>query len=280
MVEKRTLAFISLGALVWAVSVSGLAAYLHLENAALVEQISETQQSLDKMVLAYDASMNKYNTLQREYSSLYGSYSFPFGVNFTQLIVPLGSLVAGLEGNYSSILMGQDDLNEAYDALCEGYQEVCEKGNEITREDFGAVLSGLHELLDLLTIRELSAAISETVTLEVSVCVDYGNETIEWHNETEVSTGYSLFQLTREVTVVNEDDYAFFAWTKPGHIIVNTINDIEAYAAPDFSEGWSWMWYYWDDSKQDWVPGMVGCDAWIVEKGGTYKWQFEHWSYP
>ena len=280
MVEKRVLVFISLGMLIWAVSTSSLAAYFYLENAARGEQIAETHESLNNMMQAYDSSMSTYNMLQREYSHLHGFYSFPFGANFTQLMGPLGSLIASLEANYSAILTDQEDLSRAYDALEEGYQEVALKGNEITQEDFGVMLGGLYELLNLLTLRELAVAISQTVTLEAAICLDYGNGTLEWHNGTVVPAGCSLFQLTKEVAVIDEEDYDFYAWTKPGHIIVNTINGMEAYTAPDFSEGWSWMWYYWDDAKQDWVSGMVGCDAWIVENEGIYKWQFEHWSYP
>lgn len=280
MVERRVLVFLSLSMLVWAVLASSLSAYFYLESATHAEQIAETQESLDKMMIAYHTFMSRYNMLQREYSVLYGSYSFPFGANFTQLMEPLGSLIASLEGNSSAILAEQEDLNRAYDALEEGYEEIYGKGGEIASEDFGVILSGLHELLNLLTLRELAVAISETVTLEADICLDYGNGTVEWHNETVVSAGYSLFQLTQEVAVIGEDDYDFYALTKPGHIIMNTINGKEAYSAPDFSEGWSWMWYYWDDADQDWVSGMVGCDAWMVESGGVYKWVFEYWSFP
>ena len=280
MVEKRMLVFVSLGMLVWAVSTSSLAAYFYLENTMRAEQLMETQESLNSMMQAYDSSMSRYNMLQREYSTLYGFYTFPYGANFTQLMEPLGNLIASLEGNYSAILAEKEDLDRAYDALSGGYQEVALKGNEITQEDFGVLLNGLYELLNLITLRELAVAISQTVTFQTDICIDYGNGTLEWHNETAVSAGCSLFQLTQDVAVVDEDDYDFYAWTKPGHIIVNTINGMEAYTALDFPEGWSWMWYYWDDAKQDWVSGMVGCDAWILENGGIYKWQFEHWSYP
>jgi hypothetical protein len=279
MFEKRALLFVALVTLVWAVSISSLAAYFYLENTAYAEQTASTRQTLDRMTLAYDELISKYNMLQREYSPLYGCYSFPLGVNFTQLMKPLGSLIGKLEENYSSILIGQEDLNKAYSTLQEGYQEVYEKGSSITREDFGGLLSEFYELLNLLTLRELSAAVSETVTLTVSICIDYGNGTIEWHNET-VPAGISLFQLTRKVADINEDDYDYYPLMKPGHVFLNSINDREAYSAPDFSEGWTWIWYYWDDDEQDWTLGIVGCDAWMVENGGTYKWNFEHWSYP
>lgn len=34
-----------------------------------------------------------------------------------------------------------------------------------------------------------------------------------------------------------------------------------------YSEGWTWIWYYWDDDKQGWGSGPVGCDAWMLKSG-------------
>jgi len=280
MLEKRALIFIALSTLVWAVSVSSLAAYFYFENTALARQVTENQHTVDQMTSVYNSLMAKYNVLQREYSPLYGSYSFPMDTNFAELMKPLGSLIDGLAGNYSSILLDQQDLERAYVALQEDYQGVYVKGDEVSREDFGRLLNGFYELLNLLTLRELSVAVSESITLTLSIGIDYGNGTVDWHNGTQVPAGTSLFQLTQNVADVGEDDYVYYPLMRPGHVMVNSINDVEAYSAPDFSEGWSWIWYYWDDAKQGWVPGIVGCDAWMVESGGTCKWTFEHWSFP
>lgn len=274
LVEKRTLVFLTLAILVWAASVSSLAAYLHLQNATYIKEISGNQKSLNKTASSYDELASKFNILLGEYSSLYGSYSFP-GVNFTSLMDALGRLVNNLNGNYSSILMNQEDLNETYYKLKEHYQQIHQKDN-MTEEDFGILLNEYHDLLNLLAIRTLSLIISETVTLNINVCIDYENGTMNWHNETSMPAGSSMFQLTQKIAEVN---YTYYPSMKPGHILVNSINDKETRII-GYSEGWSWIWYYWDDSEQNWISGPMGCDAWMLKNSGNYKWKFEHWSWP
>ena len=131
MVEKRTLIFLTLAILVWAISISSLAGYFYLQNTMYTKQIGENQQSLNKTASNYDELMSKYNILLGEYSMLYGIYSFPSG-NFTLLMEPLGRLICSLEGNYSSLLMDQKDLNETCYTLEQDYQLVYQEGN-VTR---------------------------------------------------------------------------------------------------------------------------------------------------
>lgn len=274
MVEKRTLIFVTLALLVWAASTSSLAGYFYLQNATHSEHLAENQQSVSEMATAYDESMAKYNNLLSEYSVLYGNYSFPMGTNFTLLTYSFGKLLNNLKGNYSYLLMNQEDMNKTYHALQETYQAISQKGN-VTREEFGELLSEYYELFNMLSIRELSGIVTEAVTLTVSICIDYGNETVGWHNETSMLAGSTLFQLTQKIATVN---YTYHTEMKPGHVRLTSINDREE--SFGYSEGWSWIWYYWNDEEQKWFSGLVGCDAWMLKDGGIYKWSFEHWSWP
>jgi len=277
LVEKRTLVFLTLAMLVWAVSISSLAGYFYLQNATHIQQIGENQRSLNKTASNYDESMSKYNTLLSEYSMLY--YSYSPDANFTLLMEPFGRLMNSLKSNYSSLLMNQEDLNETYYTLEENYQLIYQEGN-VTEKDFGRLLDEYYDLFNLLAIRELGIVVSETVTLTVNISVYYGNETVEWYNETVVPAGSSLFQLTKEIAIV---DPKYDQWAKPGHIFIEAINDKEGYSSDHidegYSDGYSWMWYYWDSDQQKWVSGPVGCDAWMLKDGGIYKWSFEYWRF-
>ena len=277
MVQKSGWMWVSMGLLCVVIVSAYLAAFYYTENARYQRLYNENQQSLDGLSSGYDELMGKYNLLGKEYSILYGGYAFPFDVNFTLLMEPLGRSIDNLKANYSSILGDHKDLNDTYHILQGNYQEVYRKGRNITREDFGELLREFNDLFSLLTLRELGTAVSKAVTLVVSIDLDYGNGTIHWSNETEVAAGSSLFQLTQKIAMV---DYTYYPLSKPGHVFIDAINDKEAYTAADFSEGWSWIWYYWDDDNQEWVSGMVGCDAWMLENSGIYKWEFEHWSWP
>ncbi len=277
MVEKRTLIFLTLATLVWAISMSSLAGYFYLQNTAHLKQIAENQESLNKVSSTYDKLMTKYNVLLSEYSVLYSDYSSHQGGAFTLLIGSFSRLMDNLKGNYSSILMNQEDLNETCYRLEKACEKIYREGN-VTEEDFGRLLNDYYDLFNLLAIRELNIAVSETVTLNVSICINYGNDTEEWHNKTSAPAGFSLFQLTQSVATINPE---YYPEMKPGHILLKSINGIEERTDYNFEEGYSerhfWIWYYWDPDKQDWGWGPVGCDAWMLKDGGVYKWSFEYW---
>jgi len=241
------------------------------------EKIAENQQSLNTMATAYNEAIAKYNQLLSDYSILQGNYTFPQNTNFTLLTSLFVNLLNNIEGNFSSLITDQKDLNETRYALQSKSQTLLLRGN-VTREEFGELLNECYEFLNLLAIRELSRTISEVTTLTVSICIDYKNGTAEWHNKTVILTGSSLFQLTLKVATINK---IYDALARPGHIRVTSINNKQEYTNCTIGcEGAAWLWYYWDDNKQDWVFGPVGCDAWMLKDGGVYKWSFEHWHYP
>ena len=277
MVEKRTAIFLALAMLVWAATISSLAAYFYLQNSTYIKQIVESEESMNKTASNYDESMSKYNELSSEYSALYGSYSLSVGTNFTALTDSFGRLADNLRGNYSYLLANQEDLNATCLVLLTNTIEASQRGN-VSKDEFGELLSEFYELFNLLVIRELSGLVSETVTLTVNICLDYGNETVEWHNETTVPAGCSLFQLTQEIALV---DSRFDELAKPGHIFIEAINENRESVSYhlEFCEGYSWMWYHWDDDEQKWISGPVGCDAWMLSDGGVYMWSFEYWCY-
>jgi len=270
--------FAALTMFVWAVLASSIAGYLYLQNTMNTEQIAENQQSLNTMATTYNEAMAKYDQLLSDYSFLQGNYSFPLNTNFTLLTGSFLTLLNSVEGNFSSLLTDQKDLNETYNALQSESQTLLLRGN-VTREEFGDLLDGCYEFLNLLVIRELSKTISEVTTLTVSICIVYENGTVEWHNNTVIPTGSSVFQLTQKVATVN---FTYDALMRPGHVRITSINNETEYTSyePDYSEGGAWLWYYWNDDKQEWVFGPVGCDAWMLKDGGTYKWNFEYWHWP
>lgn len=263
---------------VWAILASSFAGYLYIQNTMNNKRIAENQQSLNTMATAYNEAITKYNQLLSDYSILRGNYAFPQNTNFTSLIDSFLNLLNNIKGNFSFLIADQKDLNETHYALQTESQALLFRGN-VTREEFGELLDESYEFLNLLAIRGLSRTITEVTTLTMNICIDYGNETVEWHNKTAMPTGSSLFQLTQKVTAIN---FTYDALMKPGHIRITSINNKTEYTnyGMGYSEGAAWLWYYWDDTKQDWVSGPVGCDAWMLNNGGIYKWNFEYWHWP
>ena len=279
MVEKRTLTFLALATLVWAVSTSSLASYFYLQNNSYQKQIDENNRLLNETALIYNELINKRNVLQSDYSLIYGSFSFP-NANLTSLMTQFGSLISNLKGNYSHLFEDQESLNLTYYTFQERYVTL-DEGNNITSADFTGLLNDWGKIFDLLAIKELSTTISQIVTLNVSICLDYGNTTLEWHNQSDTPAGSSLLDLTERIATI---DVKYQPLMEPGHIFLKSINGESEWTGynPEegYSEGSSWIWYHWDSTSQLWILGTVGCDAWTLQNDGVYKWSFEYWHWP
>jgi hypothetical protein len=276
LVEKRTLVFVVLAATIWAASASAFAGYYSLQNSINIEQLGSTQNSLNEIASNYSIVTDKYNLLLSEYALLRSNYSFFTSSDYAILLPPLETLITDLGKNYNALLLMQEDMNKTYGQLMSDYSALLEKGN-VTKADFGNMLGGCYDLLSLCALRELSFTLSEATTLSVNVEIDYGNGTMEWHNETQAPAGQTLFGIMQNIAVIN---YSYYAFTEPGHVLIDSINNVTTYTDPSYASGYSWIWYYYRDSNKMWLNGPVGCDAWLLKNDGVYRWSYESWSYP
>jgi len=260
---------------VWAALASAFVGYYYLQNSNNSEQLASAQNSLNTVASSYYNATNKYDLLLSEYGSLYGNYSYFTSSDYATLMPPLGSLIADFSKNYSDLFV-QEDMNTTHNQLLSDYEALLQKGN-VTKTDFGNLLSEYYNLFSLSALRELGLSVSEATALSVAVEINYGNGTLEWNNETKVPAGYTLFRITQEIAVTK---YNYYALTQPGHVLVDSINNKTTYTDPSYTWGYSWIWYYSSDNGKRWVSGPVGCDAWLLISGGVYKWNYERWSYP
>jgi hypothetical protein len=266
LVKERTLVFVILATLALALILTGAMAYYYLEKIRYEEQFNEKQQSLMQLTENYKMSMDKQDLLLRDYNTLLEEYYQFFGENCSHFMGEYNKLLSNLASNYTSILNKFPKLNETYTNLLSTSRTLTER-NVVTREEFDSLITNFHKLLVDLTAKELESLISEITMINVNLCIDYGNETRIWLNVS-VTPGMTLFDLTRNLTKV---EYDYYAWMEPGHVLVNSINNVSP------SEGKYWFWYYWDEANQEWIFGQVGCDAWILRNNGTYKWIYKAW---
>jgi hypothetical protein len=273
LVEKRMLVFALLATVVWAALASAFVGYYYFENSNSSTQLSSANNSLNTVASSYFNATNKYDMLQSEYGTLYGNYYYsPPNSDYTPLMPPLEALINDFSKNYSDVLV-QEDVNNTYNQLLNDYETLSLKSN-ISRTDFGNLLSEYYDLFSLSAIRELGMSISHAATLSVSIEIDYGNGTLEWNNETQVPAGTTLFGITQEIAIVK---YNYDATAQPGHVFVDSINNVAEYTNASGTSGYSWFWYYSNDNGKTWVDGPVGCDAWLLANGGAYKWNYESW---
>jgi len=260
LVEKRTMAFIVLAMLVWTSVATGFAAYYYLEQARYHNQLDEKQKLLNGLSENYSVSITKRNLLSGEYGTLLGEYQWLSGENYSSLMGKYEKLLTHLSGSHTSVLNKSLELNTTYDNLLNEFQKLNAK-SQVSREEFGSLLDKFYKLFVALTMKELEDSISRASEIHVSLCINYtkiGEPKAEWYN-TSFSPSATLFDLTQKVANV---EYSYYPTMEPGHILVASINNYTAW----------WIWYYWDETMGDWSWGPIGCDGWILEDNGIYKW--------
>jgi hypothetical protein len=258
MVQKRTHAFVTLAILVWALIATGFTIHYYMQNLTYQEELQHRQKLLDELAKSSEDSLTRWNLLAGEYSTLLGEYQWFKEKNYAPLMNKCEKLIVNLKGNYTNLLNTFPDLNETYNLLWQKYETLNQKP-VVEKEEFGELLSDSFKLFTSLTLKEMSKSIGEAAIIHVSLLIDYGNTTQEWHNVT-TPLGTTLFNLTKTVTKI---EYSYWPAMEPGHIFVDSINNS--------TDGY-WLWYYWDKDREEWVLGPVGCDAWMLKDGGVYKW--------
>ena len=250
--------FITLATLVWASLATGFVTYYYLEQAKYQDQINEKQQLMNQLTENYDVSTTRRNLLSGDYGVLLGEYQWLSGENYSSLMDEYGELLSNLNANYTSMLNEFHELNTTYGYLSNKFQALNEK-NQVSKEEFGSLLDEFYKLFMALTLKESEAFLGKTSEITANLCIDYGNLSIEWHNIS-ISSGTTLFDLTQKVAKV---EYSYWQTMEPGHILITSVNN--------YAKGY-WIWYYWNGAKNEWIFGPVGCDAWILNNKGTYKW--------
>jgi hypothetical protein len=97
------------------------------------------------------------------------------------------------------------------------------------------------------------------VIITANLGIDYGNGTRRWFNETRITAGSTLLNLTELVTSVNYSEGSLGAY-------VNSI---------DGASNSSKYWFWWTYSSSTWVLGPVGFDKYVVGDNETLFWYLE-----
>ncbi len=104
----------------------------------------------------------------------------------------------------------------------------------------------------------------EPLVIRVNICIDYGNGTVTWYNNTLVPINYSLLNATMMIASV---EYTY--WPKYNACFVDSINGV-----PN-RDPYYWMWWYWDEGERAWKHGLVSADHHILKQGEIVMWRYE-----
>ena len=129
----------------------------------------------------------------------------------------------------------------------------------------------LHEYFNLLQKSEsekqnLTELLEEyqSCIMKVNICIDYGNGTIVWYNNTIVPLGCNLLEATKKVAIVNST-----YWPAYHASFIDAINGVWNKGA------YYWMWYQWNNESKTWEYGDRGADLYILSNNEIVRWRYE-----
>ncbi|MGQ9538046.1 MAG: PKD domain-containing protein [Candidatus Bathycorpusculaceae bacterium] len=95
----------------------------------------------------------------------------------------------------------------------------------------------------------------------IDVLLDYGNGTLRWFENVEVSGLASVLKATETVALV---EYTLWG----DDVFVDAINGV-ANSYPYY-----WMWWYWNFTESQWVLGPVACNKYFLTDGYIIAWNY------
>ena len=164
--------------------------------------------------------------------------------------ITLITITAGLSGYY--FLRSQDYLElvqeyeSSYPNLLQKYTDLLEKYSDISQNH-----------------TELWKEY-ESVTVPFKLCIDYGNGTAVWYNDSRIPINTNLLNATQRVA-----DVQYTYWLIYDASFVDAINGVSN------SPPYYWMWLYQNADTTTWTYGPVGADLFIVKSGQVFMWRYE-----
>jgi len=105
----------------------------------------------------------------------------------------------------------------------------------------------------------------QSLVLKVNVLINYGNGTKEWHNNTLVAIGATVFNATLAVADI---DYSM--WGE--YVLINSINGIQG------TQDKGWIWWIWNRSTSQWQSTIEAANKHVLVDGDTIGWNYQNWA--
>lgn len=105
----------------------------------------------------------------------------------------------------------------------------------------------------------------QSLVLKVNVLMNYGNGTKEWHNNTLVPAGSTVFNAT---VAIAEVDYSL--WNE--YVLIDAINGLKG------TKDLGWIWWIWDPSTSEWKQVLEAANKHVLVEGDTIGWNYQSWA--
>lgn len=111
----------------------------------------------------------------------------------------------------------------------------------------------------------------KSLAIDVNVLLDYGNQTMNWHNQT-VIAGSTAFEALLAATKKVEYKTSTYG------VFVSSIDGVSNVVETP-SSGRAWLWYWWNVTSSKWTDLLRASDAYILKPGDCIAWRYESYSY-
>jgi len=105
----------------------------------------------------------------------------------------------------------------------------------------------------------------QNLILKVNILINYGNGTKEWHNNTLVPVGATVFNATLVVAEVDSTPWGEY-------ILINSINEVQG------TLDTGWIWWIWDPPNSQWKPTLEASNKHVLLDGDTICWNYQNWA--
>ncbi|MDI9643742.1 MAG: hypothetical protein QFX35_00800 [Candidatus Verstraetearchaeota archaeon] len=109
------------------------------------------------------------------------------------------------------------------------------------------------------------AALADELANKVNICIDYGNGTTVWRNNTLVRVGLPLLNVTMKVAEVNYTVHAGMG------VWVHAINGVYESST---ANKW-WVYTVWNEDTDTWDTIWESADQYIPSNGESIKWELK-----
>jgi hypothetical protein len=126
-----------------------------------------------------------------------------------------------------------------------------------------------------VTLQEISNNLTTTaqklqeVSFTPKILIKYNNGTKEWHNQTFIPIGWSLFNATQKITNGNIE-YQQYSFGK----FITSINGVKG----DLTIFWAL--YIWNVNSTSWTSSLVGAEAYRLKSEDIVAWYLSDGSSP
>lgn len=116
-------------------------------------------------------------------------------------------------------------------------------------------------------VQELESLLSK-YTVRANLLINFGNATRRWYNNTRITVGSNLINLTSEA-VGNEK--VALTISQYGALLTS----IDGVGSEKIKPNYFWLWWIWSPEKKEWELAQVGADSYKVRDGDVIAWYYQ-----